>query len=79
VPHPATSPHTLSRYSTLAGIKVVNVETNMVCRVLGRGEQAVRFLGLALFQVVSVEAHDTQGPREDTCSLSLFLSLSLSL
>jgi peptidylprolyl isomerase domain and WD repeat-containing protein 1 len=39
-------------YSTLLGVKVVNVETNTVVRVLGRGENQERFLSLALYQGV---------------------------
>lgn len=37
-------------YPTLAGIKVVNLETNRVCRLLGSGESNERFLALAMFQ-----------------------------
>ncbi|KXS15935.1 hypothetical protein M427DRAFT_305753 [Gonapodya prolifera JEL478] len=36
-------------YATLLGIKVVNIRTNKVVRVIGRGE-TVRFLHLALYQ-----------------------------
>ncbi|CAI5731538.1 unnamed protein product [Peronospora destructor] len=37
-------------YATLAGIKVVNVETNKVVKVLGKVESSDRFLRLSLFQ-----------------------------
>ncbi|CAI5742053.1 unnamed protein product [Hyaloperonospora brassicae] len=37
-------------YATLAGIKVVNIETNKVVRVLGKVESSDRFLHLSLFQ-----------------------------
>jgi len=39
-------------YSSLLGIKVVNVETNRVVRVLGKIEAGERFLHVALFQGV---------------------------
>ncbi|CAE8633384.1 unnamed protein product [Polarella glacialis] len=37
-------------YSSMVGIKVVNIHTNKLVRVLGKVEQTERFLGLALFQ-----------------------------
>ncbi|TDH74338.1 hypothetical protein CCR75_004623 [Bremia lactucae] len=37
-------------YATLVGIKVVNIETNTVARVLGKVENSDRFLRLNLFQ-----------------------------
>jgi len=37
-------------YPTLAGIKVVNIETNKVAKVLGKVESSDRFLRLSLFQ-----------------------------
>uniref|UniRef100_A0AAV1U2Q8 peptidylprolyl isomerase n=1 Tax=Peronospora matthiolae TaxID=2874970 RepID=A0AAV1U2Q8_9STRA len=37
-------------YATLAGIKVVNIETNKVVKVLGKVESSDRFLRLSLFQ-----------------------------
>ncbi|GMF58391.1 unnamed protein product [Phytophthora fragariaefolia] len=37
-------------YPTLAGIKVVNIETNKVVKVLGKVESSDRFLRLSLFQ-----------------------------
>jgi len=37
-------------YPTLLGIKVVNLVTNKVARVIGRQETAERFLGIALYQ-----------------------------
>ncbi|TYZ68174.1 hypothetical protein PybrP1_000977 [[Pythium] brassicae (nom. inval.)] len=37
-------------YPTLLGIKVVNIETNRLVRVLGRVESSDRFLRVALFQ-----------------------------
>mmetsp|Transcript_48026 Transcript_48026/g.109064 ORF Transcript_48026/g.109064 Transcript_48026/m.109064 type:complete len:361 (-) Transcript_48026:128-1210(-) len=43
------SGHFLS-YATLLGVKVVNLETNRACRVLGRSENQDRFLSLALYQ-----------------------------
>jgi peptidylprolyl isomerase domain and WD repeat-containing protein 1 len=35
---------------TLCGIKVVNLETNRVSRLLGSGESNERFLAISLFQ-----------------------------
>lgn len=37
-------------YPTLCGIKVVNIETNRLCRVLGAGESNERFLAISLYQ-----------------------------
>ncbi|GAM25232.1 hypothetical protein SAMD00019534_084070 [Acytostelium subglobosum LB1] len=37
-------------YPTLVGIKIVNIVTNKVARVLGKIENTTRFLGLALYQ-----------------------------
>ncbi|KAK1946870.1 Peptidyl-prolyl cis-trans isomerase CYP71 [Phytophthora citrophthora] len=37
-------------YATLAGIKVLNIETNKIVRVLGKVESSDRFLRLSLFQ-----------------------------
>ena len=37
-------------YATLLGIKVLNIDTNRVVRVLGRVENGERFLNLALYQ-----------------------------
>ena len=37
-------------YATLLGIKVLNIDTNRVVRVLGRVENGERFLALALYQ-----------------------------
>jgi peptidylprolyl isomerase domain and WD repeat-containing protein 1 len=37
-------------YPTLCGIKVVNLETNRVSRLLGSGESNERFLAISLFQ-----------------------------
>jgi peptidylprolyl isomerase domain and WD repeat-containing protein 1 len=37
-------------YTTVLGIKVVNLKTNKVARILGRHESSERFLTLALFQ-----------------------------
>eukprot|EP00927_Polykrikos_kofoidii_P032006 TRINITY_DN27395_c0_g1_i2.p1 TRINITY_DN27395_c0_g1~~TRINITY_DN27395_c0_g1_i2.p1 ORF type:complete len:720 (-),score=160.89 TRINITY_DN27395_c0_g1_i2:121-2280(-) len=37
-------------YSSMIGIKVVNIHTNKLVRVLGKIEQTERFLGVALFQ-----------------------------
>ncbi|OWZ21210.1 Peptidylprolyl isomerase domain and WD repeat-containing protein 1 [Phytophthora megakarya] len=37
-------------YATLAGIKVLNIETNKVVKVLGKVESSDRFLRLSLFQ-----------------------------
>ncbi|ETL92682.1 hypothetical protein L917_09060, partial [Phytophthora nicotianae] len=37
-------------YATLAGIKVLNIETNKVARVVGKVESSDRFLRLSLFQ-----------------------------
>ncbi|EAL73116.1 WD40 repeat-containing protein [Dictyostelium discoideum AX4] len=37
-------------YSTLVGIKFVNIKTNKVVRVLGKIENSTRFLGLSLYQ-----------------------------
>ncbi|KAK5576280.1 hypothetical protein RB653_007421 [Dictyostelium firmibasis] len=37
-------------YSTLIGIKFVNMKTNKVVRVLGKIENSTRFLGLSLYQ-----------------------------
>eukprot|EP00618_Florenciella_parvula_P001443 CAMPEP_0119485350 /NCGR_PEP_ID=MMETSP1344-20130328/12081_1 /TAXON_ID=236787 /ORGANISM="Florenciella parvula, Strain CCMP2471" /LENGTH=521 /DNA_ID=CAMNT_0007520015 /DNA_START=27 /DNA_END=1592 /DNA_ORIENTATION=+ len=37
-------------YTTLIGIKVINLETNKVSRIIGRIENSERFLNLALFQ-----------------------------
>ena len=39
-------------YSSLVGVKIVNVETNRVTKILGRHESGERFLHLALFQGV---------------------------
>jgi len=40
-------------FGTLKGIKLVNVVTNKVARVLGLGESGERFLGVALYQGVT--------------------------
>lgn len=37
-------------YPSMVGIKVVNIHTNKMVRVLGKVEQTERFLGIALFQ-----------------------------
>eukprot|EP01099_Mayorella_cantabrigiensis_P005333 TRINITY_DN4223_c0_g1_i1.p1 TRINITY_DN4223_c0_g1~~TRINITY_DN4223_c0_g1_i1.p1 ORF type:complete len:663 (+),score=156.82 TRINITY_DN4223_c0_g1_i1:65-1990(+) len=37
-------------YSTILGIKVVNIKTNRVVRLLGKSENTVRFLKIALYQ-----------------------------
>ena len=37
-------------YTTLIGIKIINLETNKVSRIIGRIENSERFLNLALFQ-----------------------------
>merc|ERR1719450_737351 len=37
-------------YTSMVGVKVVNIHTNKLVRVLGKVEQTERFLGLALFQ-----------------------------
>eukprot|EP01116_Phalansterium_solitarium_P000562 TRINITY_DN1038_c0_g1_i1.p1 TRINITY_DN1038_c0_g1~~TRINITY_DN1038_c0_g1_i1.p1 ORF type:complete len:621 (+),score=197.52 TRINITY_DN1038_c0_g1_i1:105-1967(+) len=41
---------TFVMYASMLGIKLVNIVTNRVARVLGRGEAALRFVGLALYQ-----------------------------
>ncbi len=38
-------------YPGLVGVKIVNVETNRVCRVLGKVESGERFTALSLYQV----------------------------
>jgi len=37
-------------YPSMVGVKVVNVHTNKLVRILGKVEQTERFLGIALFQ-----------------------------
>jgi len=37
-------------YPTLLGIKIVNIKTNKLVKVLGKVENTERFLGIALFQ-----------------------------
>ncbi|CAL5228960.1 g12192 [Coccomyxa viridis] len=37
-------------FSTVLGVKVVNLVTNRVCRILGKSENTERFLGLVLYQ-----------------------------
>lgn len=37
-------------YTSMVGVKVVNIHTNKLVRILGKVEQTERFLGLALFQ-----------------------------
>jgi len=37
-------------YPSMVGVKIVNIHTNKLVRVLGKVEQTERFLGLALFQ-----------------------------
>ncbi len=43
-------------YPTLLGVKVVNLVTNGISRVLGKVENSERFLGLALYQGVPKKA-----------------------
>lgn len=49
-------------YCTMLGVKVVNLVTNKVARVLGRHEN-VRFLQATLFQARAIEA--TAQPRQN--------------
>merc|ERR1712060_274263 len=37
-------------YPSMVGVKIVNIHTNKLVRVLGKVEQTERFLGIALFQ-----------------------------
>lgn len=37
-------------YPTLCGVKIVNLETNRVNRVLGAGESNERFLAISMYQ-----------------------------
>jgi peptidylprolyl isomerase domain and WD repeat-containing protein 1 len=39
-------------YASLCGIKIVNLETNRMVRLLGKAESTERFLGISLFQGV---------------------------
>lgn len=59
-------------YATMAGIKVVNIVTNKVCRVMGKSEN-VRFLNLAMFQgliknsniATTIEVEASENPALD--------------
>jgi peptidylprolyl isomerase domain and WD repeat-containing protein 1 len=57
-------------YTTLAGIKIVNVETNKVKRTIGLVENQVRFLSLALYQgtpkIDSQFTHSRMGDKPKT-------------
>lgn len=48
-------------YPTLLGIKVVNLETNAISRLLGKVENTERFLGLALYQGVPKKVRRLDG------------------
>ena len=43
-------------FASMIGVKVVNVHTNMLVRLLGKGESSERFTALALFQGLPVDA-----------------------
>lgn len=47
-----------TRYPTLAGVKVVNIETNRTVRTIGKVENTERFLCIALYQ--GIPKSDTQ-------------------
>lgn len=56
---------TLLLYPSLLGIKVVNLETNQVCRILGKVENTQRFLRIALYQGVATRKKTTGGEGEE--------------
>mmetsp|Transcript_71729 Transcript_71729/g.162794 ORF Transcript_71729/g.162794 Transcript_71729/m.162794 type:complete len:397 (+) Transcript_71729:262-1452(+) len=48
-------------YPSMVGVKVVNIHTNKLVRVLGKVEQTERFLGVALFQGKPMKKKVEQG------------------
>lgn len=54
---------TLLLYPSLLGIKVVNLETNQVCRILGKVENTQRFLRIALYQGAAARKRAGGGER----------------
>jgi peptidylprolyl isomerase domain and WD repeat-containing protein 1 len=64
-------------YSTLIGLKVINVVTKQVCRILGYRESNIRFLNIALFQGITNEIedliHDKINTNQEQLSSNLFI------
>jgi len=59
-------------YSTMLGIKVVNILTNQIVRIIGIVESTERFLSIALYQgknIGSVEVGDLKSDAEDDPTL----------
>jgi peptidylprolyl isomerase domain and WD repeat-containing protein 1 len=48
-------------YPSMVGIKIVNIHTNKLVRILGKVEQTERFLGIALFQGKPMKKKAEQG------------------
>eukprot|EP00933_Yihiella_yeosuensis_P037393 TRINITY_DN31312_c0_g1_i1.p1 TRINITY_DN31312_c0_g1~~TRINITY_DN31312_c0_g1_i1.p1 ORF type:complete len:624 (-),score=121.52 TRINITY_DN31312_c0_g1_i1:265-2136(-) len=48
-------------YSSMVGVKVVNIHTNKLVRILGKVEQTERFLGVSLFQGKPLKKKVEQG------------------
>ena len=54
-------------YSTLVGVKVVDIKSNRLLMILGKSERSERFLSLALYQGPPIKLNELTGEGESVC------------